>query len=64
MELKTYLTILWRRKWIIGITTAVTVAVVTIGTFMMTPTFVASATLRVATAASGSVNWILIRPGR
>lgn len=51
MELKTYVAILWRRKWVIVLTTAVTVIVVVIGTLMITPTYTASTRLRVATAA-------------
>jgi capsular exopolysaccharide synthesis family protein len=47
MELRTYLTILWRRKWIIAFTVAITLIVVVIGTLMMTPKYVASATIRV-----------------
>lgn len=58
MELGAYLTILWRRKWVIVVTVAVTVTVVVIGTLMATPKYVASATLRVLTTASGSVDWV------
>lgn len=53
MELRTYLAILWRRKWVIAVTVVVTLAVVVIGTRMITPTYVASATLRVAPAVRG-----------
>jgi succinoglycan biosynthesis transport protein ExoP len=52
MELKTYLAILWRRKWVILITTVVTVLVTAAGAFMMTPTYEASTTLRVAPAGA------------
>lgn len=55
MELRAYLAILWRRKGVIAVTVAVTVIVTVIGTLMMTPIYVASTTLRVATAASGPV---------
>jgi polysaccharide biosynthesis transport protein len=55
MELRTYLAILWRRKWVIAITVAVTVTVVVIITLMATPIYMTSAMLRVATAAGGSV---------
>jgi len=57
MELRAYLTILWRRKWVIAVTLAVTMTVVVVGTFAMTPTYTASATLRVATAAGGMLDY-------
>lgn len=56
MELQNYLTILWRRKWIVMTVTAVTLVVVVIGTILMTPIYQASTTLRVATAAQGSLD--------
>jgi non-specific protein-tyrosine kinase len=58
MELGAYLAILWRRKWVIAVTVAVTVTIVVIGTLMATPKYVASTTLRVLTAAGGSVDWV------
>ena len=48
MEIRTYLSILWRRKWIIAVTFVVTMIVAVGGTLMIPPTFTASATLRVA----------------
>ena len=57
MELKSYLDILWRRKWIIVVTVLVTFSVVAVGTLMTTPTYTASTTLRVATAVGGSVDY-------
>lgn len=48
MELRLYLAILWRRKWTILITAVVTVLVTAVGVFMMSPTYEASTTLRVA----------------
>ena len=57
MNLKVYLAILWGNKWVILTTVLVTVAVVTTLTFMITPTYTATATLRVATAASGTVSY-------
>lgn len=54
MELRTYLQILSRRKWVIIITTIVTLAAVVIGTWWMTPIYQATTTLRVATAHQGS----------
>jgi capsular exopolysaccharide synthesis family protein len=57
MEIRNYVAILWRRKWIIAATTAVTLIVAVVGTLMATPTYVASTTLRVLTASTGSVGW-------
>jgi len=57
MELQDYLAILWRRKWVIVITIIVTEIVVIVGTLLTTPTYSATATLRIATAANGAVNY-------
>jgi len=57
MELSVYVTILWRRKWVIAVTLAVTVAVVVAGTLAATPKYVASTTLRIATALGDSVDY-------
>lgn len=53
MELWNYLEILWRRKWIVLLTTAMTVAVTLVGTLLTPPMYAASTTLRIATALSG-----------
>lgn len=57
MELKTYLEILNRRKLIILVSILVAVVIVFVGNFIVTPTYEASATLRVATAATDSVDY-------
>jgi len=57
MELRNYMTILWRRKWVIAITVAVTMTVVVIGTLLMTPTYTSFITLRVSTAYSEDLNY-------
>ncbi len=57
MELRTYLAVLWRRKWVIAITVAVTLVVVVIGTLMMTPSYEAFSTIRIAIAAGGPVSY-------
>ena len=57
MELKTYINVLLRRKWVILITIVVTLAVVIIGTLLTTPVYSATTTLRIATAANGSINY-------
>ena len=56
MDLKYYLSILWRNKWIIISTLVVTLIVVIIGTMLITPIYSASATLRVATASTTSLS--------
>jgi succinoglycan biosynthesis transport protein ExoP len=58
MDIRHYIAILWRRKWVIAIAAAVTVAVTIIGLLRATPTYVASTTLRVLTATAGSVDWV------
>ena len=51
MELRHYLTILWRRKWVVILTVALTTIVVAIGTYsLMIPYYAASATLWVPTS--------------
>jgi Mrp family chromosome partitioning ATPase len=52
MELQTYLAILWRRKWIILATTLITFAVAALITYLATPIYVSSTTLRVATVGA------------
>ena len=56
MDIKRYLSILWRRKWIIAATTVVTLLVTVIVYSMSTPVYVATATLRVAIAMGGTQN--------
>jgi len=58
MEIREYLQILKRRKWVLILTTLVTCAVVSVGTYLMPPTYSASATLRVAQAHSGSIEYV------
>ena len=56
MDLKRYLSVLWRRKWIIAVTTVVTLLVTVIVHSMSTPVYVATATLRIAIAMGGTQN--------
>lgn len=56
MEFGSVIAILWRRKWTILATTLLTVAVVGIGTWLATPVYEASSTLRVAASAAGFQN--------
>jgi uncharacterized protein involved in exopolysaccharide biosynthesis len=58
MNLRTYLEILWRRKWVVVVTFAVTMTIVVIGAVRATPVYVTSTTLRVATATVGSAQWV------
>jgi polysaccharide biosynthesis transport protein len=58
MELQNYLTILWRRKWIVAMVAAATLIVVVVGTLLITPLYQASTTLRIATAPQGSADYL------
>jgi len=58
MEIREYLQILKRRKWVLILTALVTCAVVSVGTYLMPPTYSASATLRVAQAHSASIEYV------
>lgn len=58
MELKGYLNILNRRKWVVILTLLATVAVVGLGTLRQQPAYSATTTVRVAQASSGSVEYV------
>jgi capsular exopolysaccharide synthesis family protein len=58
MKLLPYLTIIWRRKWIIALTVAAVLAVTVVGLAIIEPTYRATATLRVMSPAQGSADWI------
>lgn len=49
MELRQYLEVIKRRKWIIILTTIITTALVALATFLATPQYQSTTTLRVAT---------------
>lgn len=57
MELRFYLRVLQQRKWVIILTTFVTLIVIAIGTYFATPIYQSSAILRVSIAASGLTNY-------
>lgn len=57
MELKDYINILSRRKWIILITILVTLLVAFIGTRLQTPYYESSVTLRVSASSSGQLSY-------
>lgn len=56
MQLKAYITMLWRRKWIVAIVTAITLLVTIVGTLLLAPQYEATATLYVATSLDGTYN--------
>ncbi len=56
MELRDYLKIILRRKWVIAITVFATMSIVVIGTRLLTPVYQASTILRVAVSAGGPQN--------
>src|SRR5688500_15889280 len=58
MNLSSFLAILWRRKWIILLTTVIAVATVAARTAMLTPLYRSSTTLRVGTSAIGSFEFL------
>ncbi len=57
MDIKGLFDVLKRKMWVILSTLLVTVLAVTVVTFMITPIYTAITTLRVATAASGTVSY-------
>jgi polysaccharide biosynthesis transport protein len=57
LEIKDYFRIIWRRKWLVFLTTAATLAVVATGTFTAVPTFSATTLLRLASNTLGSNNY-------
>lgn len=57
MEIQEYLDVLWRRQWVIFLSTLMTVAVVTVGSLLQQPTYTAVATVRVAQATGGSIEY-------
>lgn len=50
MEIRDFLDTLWRRKWVIVFTFILTVVVAAVGSYVVTPTYTASALVRVASA--------------
>ena len=56
MDLKNYINILWRRKWVILLTLLLTFGVVYLGTMMTEPVYRAAAVLRIAVSSGGSLS--------
>ncbi len=61
MELKQYLTIFQRRKWIIVLTTVLVTLVVAILTFLATPEYLSRTTVRVATVTNIDYTQVLMK---
>jgi polysaccharide biosynthesis transport protein len=57
MDLKNYLVILRRRKWVVITVVLVTMLVVIVGTWLVSPTYIATATLRIATASASTSSY-------
>jgi succinoglycan biosynthesis transport protein ExoP len=58
VELDQLLKLLWQRRREIAVTFVVTMLVVVAGTALTRPTYIATATVRVVTARSGSAEWV------
>jgi capsular exopolysaccharide synthesis family protein len=58
MNLKDYLAIFWRRRWVITVTAVVTLAVTGIGTLLSTPVYKATTTLRVTTTFNPAADYV------
>lgn len=61
MELRAYVAILWRRKWVVLITILTTLAVALAANRLIAPVYVATATVRVS-VTSGSIDYVLRDP--
>jgi capsular exopolysaccharide synthesis family protein len=57
MKIIDYLKTIWRRKYVILITTGVAMAVIAVGTLVSKSTYTASAILRIATVSGGTVSF-------
>jgi non-specific protein-tyrosine kinase len=60
VQILEYLEVLNRRKWIIALVLVVTVAIVDVGSYMMTPVYAASATVRIAQVQDGSTSYFAL----
>ena len=56
MELRDYINLLWRRKWVIILTLCATMAIVFVGTRLSTPVYEATTVLRIATSSGGALS--------
>jgi len=58
MDLNAFLAIIWRRRLVVLISTVLALVVTIAGTSLITPQYVASTTLRMGTANTGSSGWV------
>lgn len=58
MELRTYAEILWRRKWIVIMTVLAAALVLVVGLSRLTPTYTVATKIRLATAMTGSTDYV------
>ncbi|HVB65307.1 MAG TPA: polysaccharide biosynthesis tyrosine autokinase [Nitrolancea sp.] len=58
MDLQSFLAVIWRRRLVVGITTALALCVTIAGLFLITPEYAASTTLRMGTANTGSSGYV------
>ena len=58
MDLSSFLSILWRRRLVVAITTVLALIVTVAGISLITPQYTAATTLRMGTANTGSSGWV------
>ncbi len=58
MDLSSFLSILWRRRLVVVITSALALIVTVAGISLITPQYTAATTLRMGTANTGSSGWV------
>ncbi|MGA7670310.1 MAG: polysaccharide biosynthesis tyrosine autokinase [Nitrolancea sp.] len=58
MDLNAFLAIIWRRRLVVVITAVLALIVTIVGSSLITPEYVASTTLRMGTANTGSSGWV------
>lgn len=58
MDLHSFVSILWRRRLVVAVTAALALIVTIAGISLITPEYMASTTLRMGTANTGSSGWV------
>jgi capsular exopolysaccharide synthesis family protein len=58
MDLQSFLAIIWRRRLVVAITTALALCMTVAGLFLITPEYAASTTLRMGTANTGASGYV------
>lgn len=56
MELRTYLSVIWRRKWVVILTFVITMIITVVGISRITQTYEATSLIRLMTARGGSMS--------